>query len=468
MSYTGICCDSREARPGCLFVCLRGHSDDGHVYARRAYDAGCRDFLAEREIDVPADANVTLCADARAGLAEKAAEFFGHPARSLVTVGVTGTKGKTGTVFAAASMLSAAGIKCGTIGTLGIDFDGVHYDTPNTTPDAVTFQRALAQMKDLGVKVALVEVSSQALKERRVAGMTFDIGVFTNFSPDHISACEHADVEEYRSCKAKLFSVCRTGLFNADDAEYGYFVRSANCEALSYGISPECAFRAEKISFFRDGERLCSSFDFIGTGIKMRVVSSLPGIPGVYNTLCASSVCALLGAGADAIARGAENIRVPGRYELYKVGGAYAMIDYAHNGLAVKSLFDTVALYGFSRVVSVFGCGGERSVLRRREMADAISRRSDICVVTEDNPRSESLESINADIARGITAPKGRVEYVPERKAAIEYALTEAKTNDIVLLIGKGHERYMEKNGRKLPFCEADIVKEFTAKLRDN
>ena len=469
MSCGDICTDSRAAREGSLFFCLRGANADGHDHAREAYDAGCRDFCAEREVTLPADARVTICGDTKAALAEKAAEFFGYPARSLVMIGVTGTKGKTGTLCCAREMLEESGMKCGTIGTLGIEYDGVHADLPNTTPDAVTIHKTLAEMVKRNVKAVITEVSSQALKERRVHGIEFDIGVFTNFSPDHISEIEHATVEEYKECKAKLFSACRNAFLNGDDAEYGYFLKSCKKNAFAYGTSEKCAYRAANARFFKKGGLLFSEFDLYAPGIEgAHLISPVPGMPGVYNTLCAASFCSFLGADVSSLVRGAAKARAAGRFELYECGNAYVMIDYAHNELAVKNLFSTVSLYPFARKIAVFGCGGERSCLRRRAMGKIISENADICVVTEDNPRSEDVEKINADIAEGMKGAECGIIYINDRERAIEYALNTARRNDIVLLIGKGNENYMEKNGRKLPFCERDIIRSFKAKLRDN
>ena len=468
MIYTDICSDSRTVIPGCLFVCTRGAADDGHLHAHEAYDAGCRDFCAEHGLDLPSDARVTICSDTRAALAENAAKFFGYPARSLITVGVTGTKGKTGTVCCAKAMLEEAGIKCGAVGTLGIDLGGERVSTHNTTPDAVTLHRSFAEMLKRGVRVALVEVSSQALKEERVHGIDFDIGVFTNFSPDHISPCEHANVNEYKECKSKLFSQCRTGFFNADDSEYGFFVKNARCKAISCGTMTECEYSAQNVGFFRLDDGLFSSFDLVHGDERTHLITPVPGMPGVYNTLLAAAVCSFLGACDGAIVRGAAKARAKGRFELYKVGSYYAMIDYAHNALSVQNLFDTVKKYGFSRMISVFGCGGERDRERRRSMGGIIAANSDICVITEDNPRCEDPASISRDIAEGINGAECKTIMIDDRKEAIEFALNAAKANDIVLLIGKGHEDYMEKNGRKLPFCESDIINEFKARLRDN
>ncbi|MBP5657449.1 MAG: UDP-N-acetylmuramoyl-L-alanyl-D-glutamate--2,6-diaminopimelate ligase [Clostridia bacterium] len=468
MNCSDICLDSRKAREGSLFFCIRGVRDDGHVHAREAYEAGCRDFCAEHDIALPDDARVTLCPDTRAALAEKAAEFFGYPARSLITVGITGTKGKTGTAACISAILNQAGVKCGVIGTLGIEFCGKRYNTENTTPDAVTLNKALAEMVKSGVKAVAVEVSSQSLKEERVNGIEFDVGVFTNFSPDHISACEHSGVAEYKSCKAKLFSRCRTGFFNADDPEYGYFVKNARCVPLSYGTKEGCVYRAVGADFYRKDERLYSGFDFVFPGGNAHIVTPVPGYPGVYNALCACSVCSFLGADSAALARGASEARAEGRFELCKAGKAYVMIDYAHNGISVQSLFQTVSRYGFARKIAVFGCGGERTRGRRSAMGKAVAENADVCVLTEDNPRGESLGSINADIMSGMKNSCCETVCVNDRREAILYALGEARENDIVLLIGKGHERYMEKNGRKLPFCEIDIINEFKESLRDS
>ncbi|MBQ6043881.1 MAG: UDP-N-acetylmuramoyl-L-alanyl-D-glutamate--2,6-diaminopimelate ligase [Clostridia bacterium] len=469
MNCRDICIDSRKAREGSLFFCIRGVRDDGHVHAREAYEAGCRDFCAEHDIALPDDARVTLCPDTRAALAEKAAEFFGYPAKSLITVGITGTKGKTGTAACISAILEHSGVKCGTIGTLGIRFCGNRYQTENTTPDAVTLNRALSLMVKSGVKAVAVEVSSQSLKEERVNGIEFDAGVFTNFSPDHVSAFEHADIDEYKSCKAKLFSRCRVGFFNADDAEYGYFVNNARCTALSYGTKENCAYRACGVDFYRNGESLYSGFDFVSPGgDATHIVTPVPGYAGIYNALCACSVCSFLGAGPVALAQGAYEARAEGRFELYRAGPAYVMIDYAHNEISVRNLFDAVSHYGFARKIAVFGCGGERSRARRISMGKTVAENADLCVITEDNPRDESLGSINADIMSGMKNSCCETVCVNDRREALLYAMREARENDIVLLMGKGHERYMEKNGRKLPFCEADIINEFKESLRDS
>ncbi len=459
-----ICFDSRQAAEGLMFVCLKGHKDDGHLYVKAAYDKGCRVFCAEDDIALPPDAVILKSENTRRFLALASANFFGHPVKELLTVAITGTKGKTSTAFMISSVLTTYGKKVGLIGTIGTIIGDKIYKSDNSTPESYYIHKYFREMANAGIDTVIIETVSQGFKLDRTYGITFDIGIFTNLSPDHIGDGEHADYEEYKSCKKMLFSACRVGFFNADDKEAKYMERGASCAVREFGYEEGRDYNAADIRFSSGGGSLFAEFDFLHGGAKTRFTVPHPGKAGVYNSLCAASVCSFLGVPDDIILQGLKTTVVKGRNEIINARGGFSVIiDYAHNEVSVQSVFDTLEPYrkGGERIFTVFGCGGNRSKLRRYSMGDVITRRSDVAVITSDNPRFEKLDDIIADIQKGITVPRGEVIVIKDRKDAIEYCLKNAKKDDIVLIIGKGHQNYEEIEGVKIPFDERRIVTEF-------
>ncbi|MDD4125609.1 MAG: Mur ligase family protein, partial [Eubacteriales bacterium] len=338
-----LCYDSRNAGEGMMFVCLKGFEDDGHKYARNAYDRGCRVFCAQDEIFLPADTVIFKHADTRKFLALASANFFGHPSRELLTIAITGTKGKTSTSFMISSVLSTAGRKVGLIGTIGTIIGDKIYKSDNSTPESYLIHKYFRDMIDAGIDTVIMETSSQGFKLDRTYGIMFDIGIFTNLSPDHIGDGEHSDYEEYKSCKKQLFSSCKTGFFNANDKESKFMQQDAVCVIKEFGTATGCDYHAADIGFTAGDGRLLAEYDFCHDDVRTHFVIPHPGKASVYNSLCASSVCSFLGISDDIILKGLLKTVIKGRNEIINTKDGFSVIiDYAHNELSVKSVFDTL------------------------------------------------------------------------------------------------------------------------------
>ena len=460
---SSVCYDSRRAKEGALFVCLRGTLTDGHRYARAAYEKGCRCFVCESDPgDLPEDSVIMFSSDTRKALGMLAAEFFGHPERRLRLVGITGTKGKTTTALMIKSILDASGRSAGYIGSNGVDFCGFHFDTVNTTPEGCDIYEYFARMVACGVDTAVLEVSSQALYMNRIQGLTFDICVFTNLSRDHIGGSEHPNMEHYKECKKKLFSEHCSGfaLVNADDPLSGEFSRSASSadnEVRSFSISKKADYRASEIEFIRDENGLGSSFVLNFGGKKIKMKQHFPGDFSVSNAVAAAAVCDIIGVDAERVAEALAKVSIKGRFETLSLGGVDYIIDYAHNGKSLRAVLEVLRLYKPERLICLFGSVGGRTQMRRAELGAVASELADLSILTADNPDCEPVESIIADIAAEY---KDKESYVAinDRKKAIEYAVSIAKRGDIVLLAGKGHEDYQLIAGLRYPFCEREII----------
>lgn len=460
---TDICCDSRQVGEGSLFVALSGAVADGHTFIPAALAGGAAALVVEREVaDIPAHIPVIRVADSRLALAHLAAAFYGWPHRSMQIVGVTGTKGKTTTTHILRSILMAAGHTVGMIGTLGA-FIGTEQigDGRNTTPESLEIHRLFRQMADAGCSHVVMEVSSQAMKLSRVAGIQFDVALFLNLSPDHIGGAEHADFDEYQGCKAALFSQCRRAVGNADDE--------------SWPVMAARIKRGHSSITFGLGEQA----DIKGKGVKPALVNGVPGVqfhigyianpfrlpmPGVFNAmdaLAAYAVALTLGIPEKFIRAGMESTSVRGRTEVYPHGGDYTvLIDYAHNDVSFDSLLSTLKQYDHNRIIVVFGAGGDRPVMRRTDMARVAARYADFAVVTMDNPRTERVEDICAHITAALEGKIPSVE-IYDRREAIFHALDMAQPGDIIALLGKGHEEYIEVNGVRSHFSEKEVLDEY-------
>lgn len=462
--------DSRKARANTLFICLKGRDADGHSFALDAYNKGCRVFCAEQSVVLPEDAQVIKYEDTRRLLALSSANLFCHPADKLFKIAVTGTKGKTSTLCMIASILKKSGRNVGTIGSLGTYFCGKGWKNDNSTPESYLLHKYFRQMVDAGVDTVIMEASSQSFKMKRVYGIEFDMGIFTNLSPDHIGEGEHKDWNEYKSCKRELFNACKVGFFNTDDDEAEFMMTDTACKKITYSVKQENAdYRGSRCEFFSKDGKLFSSFDFCGKSKKTRFTVPHPGETGVYNCLCSSTVCSEMGVDENTVLSGLCEVTIRGRNEIYHSSkGFTVIIDYAYNEGSIKKVFDMLEPYRKTRIITVFGCGGGKSHLRRFAMGDTVTKHSDIAVITSDNPRFDSMEAIIADIKKGITSPRGEVMEIHNRQEAIEYAIGIARKDDIVLIAGKGHEDYEEIRGVKYKFDEPKIVIDCLNKLQDN
>lgn len=457
---TDICYDSRKAKAGNAFVCIKGYQSDGHKYAKSAYDNGVRVFIVEKVLDLPKDCTVIYVNDTRIALAKISAAFYSYPAQKLCTVAITGTKGKTSVSFMLKSIFEKAGIKTGIMGTTGIYYDDVAIKTENSTPESYEIHRHFASMVEKGCKAVVIEATSQGFMLNRTAGIMFDYGVYTNLSPDHIGGNEHKDFEEYKSCKKMLFLQSKLGIANADSAYFNEMTKDAVCPIKTYSAEKDADVFAENLIFSCKGKQLCTTFDYTADGIKHTVYLNIPGKFSVHNALAAISVAKELKISSDDIATALSETFVKGRMETVPVsGGKTVIIDYAHNELSVQSLFDTMRLYSPEKLTVVFGCGGNRSKLRRYSMGEIIGKNADLSVITSDNPRFERVEDIIEDILVGTKRTAGKYIVIKDRKEAIEYAVKNAVSGEVVLIIGKGHQLYEEIEGVKYPFDEREIVK---------
>ena len=450
--------DSRKVVPGCAFVAMKGYNVDGHRFIPDAVERGARALIVEDEGFEYSGVTVVRVKDARAALALMSVEYFGRPAEELTTVAVTGTKGKTTTVAMIRSILEGAGVKTGTIGTLGILIGDRIFKTNNTTPESYEIQQAMRRMIDEGCKAMVIEASSLGLKWHRTDGILFDYGIFTNFSSDHIGDSEHKDMDEYLACKSLLFKKCRTGIINIDDDSAEAIIEGHTCSIETYGYS-------DKADLVAHGDELIARPGFIGvhfktTGVReLSVDVAIPGRFSVYNALAAIAVCRHFDVSDEDILKGLRSVKVKGRVEVVPVPANYTMlIDYAHNAVSMENVLSTLREYKPARLITMFGAGGNRPKARRYEMGEVSGRLSDLSIITEDNSRFEDVMDIIADIKVGLDKTDGRYIIIPNRVEAIRFCIENAKDGDIIVLAGKGHEDYQEIRGVKYHMDEREII----------
>ena len=460
--------NSKKISKDCLFFCIVGANWDGHEFARQALLDGAAALVVEKDLDLSdlegqtpaADPVIIRVQDTRYAMAYIAAAYYGNPASEMKIIGVTGTKGKTTTTYMVKSILEAAGFKVGLIGTIEILYGDVKIQANNTTPESTVLQKTFRDMADAGMQAVVMEVSSQALKLHRTQGFLFDLGIFTNLSPDHIGPNEHDDFDDYLQCKSLLFRQCRVGIFNADDKYYRQIMDGHTCSVETYGMNPEADLYAENLQLIKEPGELGVSFDVRGL-MDFHAEVPAPGRFSVYNALCAIAVCRHFGVTAEEVKKALLKVHVRGRIEMVKVSDDFTlMIDYAHNAMALESLLSTLREYEPHRLVCLFGCGGNRSKLRRFEMGEVSGKLAELSIITSDNPRDEEPMEIIEDIVTGISRTDGKYVTIPDRKDAIRYAIRNGEPGDIVVLAGKGHEDYQEIKGHKYPMDERVLIRE--------
>lgn len=460
-SVENLVYDSRKVNQNDVFVCITGAVSDGHSYIDEVIEKGATVLIVEKDIEITENINkvtVIKVSDTRYALAYMSAAFFGYPANELFTIGVTGTKGKTTTTFMVYDILNACNIKTGLIGTIETIIGEERFPSPNTTPESYKVQEYFRKMVDCGCKCVVMEVSSQALMLHRTAGIIFDIGVFTNLEPDHIGPNEHSSLEDYISCKGLLFKQCKVGIVNADSDYLEEVLKKHTCEIQTYGINNGADFNASHIKYENKGGMISTAYDVTGTKA-LHVELSLPGKFSVYNSLCAVAITSHLDVDDDILERALLNAKVAGRVEPVKVSDDFVvMIDYAHNAMSLKSLLETLREYNPKRIISLFGCGGNRSKLRRFEMGEVSGKLADFTIITSDNPRFEEPKDIMADIETGIKKTDGRYIMIENRGEAIKYAIENGQPGDMIILAGKGHEDYQEIKGVKYHMTDRELV----------
>ena len=455
---TDLAYDSRKITKGMLFVAIDGTVVDGHKFIPDVVKRGAAVLVTEKEAEIP-DETVTVVrvTNGREALSRMSQAYFDYPAEKVTSIGITGTKGKSTTTYMIRDIIEKSGKTCGIVGTIGIYIKGTVTPTEHTTPESYDLQKAFADMVEAGCDYMVMEVSSQGIKMDRVAGMHFNYGVFTNLSPDHIGPNEHKDFDEYLHCKSRLFQMCDTGIVNTDDPHWQEIVKNASCEIRSFGTK-EADMTATEIEHINHNGDLSMKFRAKGL-LDGDITVGLPGRFNIYNGMCAACTGALLGMPRDVILHALEHVEVRGRVEHIPTGRGFSvLIDFAHNGVSTESVLTTLREYDPRRIIAIFGCGGNRSKLRRYEMGEAVGRLAELAIVTSDNPRTEDVMDIIEDIKVGLAKTEGEYVVIPDRQEAVNYAVDHAEKGDMIILLGKGHEEYQEINGVKHHYSECEAV----------
>ena len=425
-NVSDIIYDSRKVEKDSAFLCISGTTVDAHKFIPDAVAKGASAIIIEKDVEVEGDVTVIKVDSARKALAYLAAAYFDYPAKKLTTIGLTGTKGKTTTTYMVEAILKHAGKKVGVIGTIGAVVDGKQYHTNNTTPESYEVQYLMSEMVKAGCEYMVMEVSSQGLMMNRVDGFTFDYGVFTNLSPDHIGPNEHKDLAEYIYYKSLLFQRCRVGFFNADDEHLNDILKDHTCEVKTFGFSEDADLRASDAHLLNENGHLGIKFQLNGD-INAPMVVNIPGKFSVYNALVALSISHALGIPVEDMQAALKVIKVKGRVEIVPISKDYTiLIDYAHNAMSMESILETLREYHPKRLISLFGCGGNRSKLRRYEMGETSGRMADLSIITADNNRFEDIKDILADIKIGLAKTDGKFIEIEDRTDAIHYAIDHA------------------------------------------
>ena len=466
-TVSDLVCDTRKVTEGCLFVCVKGASYDSHEHVDEIVQKGAAAVVAERPVAVPDQVTLILVEDTRYALALLSAAWFDHPADRMKVIGVTGTKGKTTTTYMVKGILEHAGYKVGLIGTIEIIIGEEHIPASHTTPESWQIQEYFARMAEAGCQVCVMEVSSQGLMMHRTAGIPFEIGIFTNLSPDHIGPGEHASFEEYAACKGLLFKQCRIGIANVDDSHFDMVLQGHTCELEMIGFSEKADYRASDMELVGRPGYMGVRYRVSGK-VNMDVEIDIPGKFSVYNSLVAIAVCEHFKVAEADLKEALRVVKVKGRIEMVKVSDEFIlMIDYAHNAMSLESLLETLREYHPERLVCVFGCGGNRSKLRRYEMGEVSGRLADLTVITSDNPRYEDPQAIIDDIKTGMAKTDGKYAEIKDRKEAIRYVISHGQKGDVIVLAGKGHEDYQEIKGVKYPMDERVLIREVLEELAE-
>ena len=469
LEIKGLESNSKEIKKDYLFIAIKGYAVDGHKYINNAIENGAIAIIVEegcnlKELNIPENITVVMAKNTREALAICASNFYNNPSSKFKLIGVTGTKGKTTTTYMIKEILEKAGKKVGLIGTIATYINGKKIqDSDRTTPESLELQQIFSKMVEAGVEVVVMEVSSQSLKLHRVDGCEFDLALFTNFSEDHISKNEHPDMEDYFQSKLKLFKMCKNGIVNVDDLHGAKIpVLFPESNITTYGIDNYANVLAKDITI----TNAYVDFKVKITDRNERVKTGIPGRFSVYNSLAAICVAQKFGISPEVVKEALLEVRVPGRSELVNNKRELTiMIDYAHSPESLQNILQAAKSYTRGRVISVFGCGGDRDTGKRPQMGEISGKIADYTIITSDNPRTEEPQKIVDQIEEGIKKTKGKYEVIVDRTEAIEKAIKMANKRDIIILAGKGHEPYQEINGVKYPFDERIIVNDIIEKL---
>lgn len=466
IEITELTNDSRKIVEGSVFVCISGAVFDGHAYVEDVAKKGAAAVIVEKDVEAPEGLTVIKVADTRYALALTSAAYFGYPADKLKVIGITGTKGKTTTTYMVKSILEGVGHKVGLIGTIEAIIGDKVIPAANTTPESFTIQKYFAEMVEAGCDSVVMEVSSQGLMLHRTAGIPFEIGIFTNLGEDHIGPNEHTDFEDYKRCKGLLFKQCKLGIANVDDEWYEDVFQGATCKVETFGFSEKADLRAVNVEHVSRPGYLGMKYQVSGL-MNFDVEIDIPGEFSVYNSLTAIAVCRHFDVPVENIKKALKVAKVKGRIEMVKVADDFTlMIDYAHNAMSLESLLKTLRDYHPGRLVTIFGCGGNRSKTRRFEMGEVSGKLSDFTIITSDNPRFEEPQDIINDIITGMKKTDGAYVDICDRKEAIRYAIEHGKSGDVIVLAGKGHETYQEIKGVKYDMDDRVLIKEVLEELK--
>lgn len=455
----GLCYDSRKVKNGDLFFCISGFETDGHKYAASAVEKGASALVVTRKLDI--DIAQIIVSDDRKAMANISAAFYGNPQNKMKMIGITGTNGKTTTTYMLKRIAEAAGHKVGIVGTIANIIGDEKIDAERTTPESPDLFKLLYEMHEKGCTLVAMEVSSHSLDLRRVDGIKFDVGIFTNLTQDHLDY--HKTIEEYAKAKKKLFSMCKTAVANTDDG-YGKYMIEECCDSHAFGIDNNQEFCAENIALSSNGAQYILNYN----GNKKHVKINIPGRFSVYNSLGSIAAMYLLGIDLDIIIESLADFRgVPGRFEVLDNGGNdfTIVLDYAHTPDSLENILSTAKGFAKGRIVAVFGCGGDRDNKKRPIMGEISGNMSDFTIITSDNPRTEDPAAIIGQIEEGIKRTSGKYITIQSRKDAIFYALKNAQKDDFIILAGKGHETYQEINHIKHHFDEKEVVAELLKEI---
>ena len=460
--------NSKNVVDDSAFFAIEGHRENGNDYVEEAIENGAKIVFtnnAKGLTNVSArGAKIIEVKDVRKTLANMSCAFYNNPSEEVQVIGITGTKGKTSVTFMIKNILETAGIKTGIIGTVMCGYDGHYVKSSATTPQSVDLQKMMRQMVDAGCKVIVMEVSSQGLMHKRVEGVDFNIGVFTNISPDHIGEAEHKDFDDYYYCKSHLLDLSKRVIINGDVALWREATKKhKNKKVISFGKEDADLSYVVKGFSQKDG-CLETTFDVNGRSpygdeTARSLSIPLPGEFNVENALAAISVSRALGVPWDIIEKGLKSVKIPGRAERVEVSNSFTtMVDYAHNGVALKNLLLSLKKYEPNRLVVVFGCGGNRDKNRRFEMGRAAYQLADCIIVTSDNPRNEEPQMIIEDITSVMSFCDKIILAIPDRKEAIRRAIEGGRDGDIIVIAGKGHETYQIIGDKIIEFDDREAI----------
>ncbi len=449
--------DSRKVEEGSVFVCVTGFKTDGHIYAKSAVEKGAVALVCERDIE-GIDSSVTIIkvASSRAALSILSENFYDHPASKMTMVGVTGTNGKTTTTYLVKSVLDHIGNKVGVVGTIENRIGDKRLHTERTTPESLELCELFDMMVKEDVTHTLMEVSSHSLDLHRVDCCKYDVGIFTNLTQDHLDY--HITMDNYKAAKGKLFEISKNAVINIDDAAGSYMVSKAKGRILTFGIDNDADLKAENMNITANGVTYTLKYE----GNEYVVDINIPGKFSIYNSLGSIGACLIMGIAMEDILAGLkENYGVPGRFQTIKSNrGFNAIVDYAHTPDGLENILNTAKEFVKGRIITVFGCGGDRDRTKRPIMGEIGGRLSDICIITSDNPRTEDPEQILKDVEEGTKKTGCPYECICDRKEAIFRAVEIAQEGDLVVVAGKGHEDYQIFKDKTIHFDDAEIIRE--------